>query len=166
MPMWVDSLLRKLSPVKVVLLSLFTALLAFVLLGIRDTKRVDSLNPVITHACEGFLPDIFDSTKLNSRLGRKTEIGLLDLREPIRVQECAKAARDQFSRLVVQSVAIGLGMAVVLAGLARSGARRRDESASGDSPPIADQLQKLVQLHDTGGLSDDEFAAAKRTLLG
>lgn len=77
-----------------------------------------------------------------------------------------KAARDRFSTLIVLSVAIGLGMTVVLAGLARSAARKRIDPVVASNSLIADELQKLVQLHDSGGLSDDEFAAAKRTLLG
>ena len=31
---------------------------------------------------------------------------------------------------------------------------------------LADQLKQLTELHDSGSLSDSEFAAAKRHLLG
>jgi hypothetical protein len=31
---------------------------------------------------------------------------------------------------------------------------------------MADQLQQLADLHDSGVLSDEEFAAAKAKLLG
>ena len=140
------------------------ALLAFVLLGVRDTKRVDSLNPETTFTCDGFFPDIRHSTELKPPHRRPGQTGLTDLRPAIRVQECALAARDQFSTLAVESIAIGFGMALVLAGLARSGAGRRNDS-SGTSPPLADQLDKLVKLHGSGDLSDEEFAAAKRSLL-
>ena len=48
-------------------------------------------------------------------------------------------------------------------------------SAYAPPPPAArgsasdssvDDLNRLVELHDSGGLSDDEFAAAKAKLLG
>jgi hypothetical protein len=32
--------------------------------------------------------------------------------------------------------------------------------------PLGDQLTKLAQLHEQGALTDDEFQAAKRQLLG
>jgi hypothetical protein len=41
----------------------------------------------------------------------------------------------------------------------------RGGQASGDSDVLG-QLTKLVQLHDSGALTDDEFSAAKARLLG
>ncbi|MGH3208842.1 MAG: SHOCT domain-containing protein [Trebonia sp.] len=41
----------------------------------------------------------------------------------------------------------------------------RAEQASGDSDVLG-QLTKLVQMHDSGALTDDEFSAAKARLLG
>ena len=32
--------------------------------------------------------------------------------------------------------------------------------------PISEQLKQLTALHEDGSLTDDEFAAAKRKLLG
>jgi hypothetical protein len=163
--MWVDSLLRKLSPFTVLLLSLASAMIAFALLGVRDTNRVYSVNPTVTYRCAGFIPDIRKSTELQLSVP-PIEAGSDEIRAAIAVQECARAARDQFPTLLLQSLAIGLGMAVVLAGLARSGARRRPESPQPvNTPDLADQLSKLVHLHESGGLSDDEFATAKRSLL-
>lgn len=34
------------------------------------------------------------------------------------------------------------------------------------APPLAGELERLAELHRSGGLSDAEFAAAKRALLG
>jgi hypothetical protein len=66
-----------------------------------------------------------------------------------------------------ETLAVGFLALVILAGLTRSGARRHNAPpVSGSAPLIADQLQKLVQLHGAGDLSDDEFARAKRPLLG
>jgi hypothetical protein len=38
--------------------------------------------------------------------------------------------------------------------------------AQGAEPGMADQLQQLADLHASGVLSDEEFAAAKAKLLG
>jgi hypothetical protein len=38
--------------------------------------------------------------------------------------------------------------------------------AQSAEPGMADQLQQLADLHDSGVLSDEEFAAAKAKLLG
>jgi hypothetical protein len=53
-------------------------------------------------------------------------------------------------------------------------ASRQDQPAPPQyvSPPPAstggevDELSRIVQMHDSGGLSDDEFTAAKAELLG
>jgi hypothetical protein len=41
----------------------------------------------------------------------------------------------------------------------------RGGQASGD-PDVLGQLTKLVQMHDSGALTDEEFSAAKARLLG
>jgi hypothetical protein len=41
----------------------------------------------------------------------------------------------------------------------------RAGQASGD-PDVLGQLTKLVQMHDSGALTDEEFSAAKARLLG
>jgi Short C-terminal domain len=43
-----------------------------------------------------------------------------------------------------------------------------EQQAAGPAPAEdpAMQIQKLAQLHDTGALSDEEFAAAKAKILG
>lgn len=41
----------------------------------------------------------------------------------------------------------------------------RSGQASGDSDVLG-QLTKLVQMHDSGALTDEEFSAAKARLLG
>ena len=41
----------------------------------------------------------------------------------------------------------------------------RAGQASGD-PDVLGQLTKLVQMHDSGALTDEEFSAAKSRLLG
>jgi putative oligomerization/nucleic acid binding protein len=41
----------------------------------------------------------------------------------------------------------------------------RSGQASGDSDVLG-QLTKLVQMHDSGALTDEEFSAAKAQLLG
>jgi hypothetical protein len=38
--------------------------------------------------------------------------------------------------------------------------------AQAPAPDLTAQLQQLAQLHESGVLSDDEFAAAKQKLLG
>ena len=50
-------------------------------------------------------------------------------------------------------------------------AHRPEESEAAPAPPPApasdtDQLQQLAQLHASGALTDDEFAAAKAKILG
>jgi hypothetical protein len=39
-------------------------------------------------------------------------------------------------------------------------------SSSGSAGDLGDGLEKLVKLHKSGGLSDAEFAKAKKKLLG
>jgi putative oligomerization/nucleic acid binding protein len=40
------------------------------------------------------------------------------------------------------------------------------EPAPAAGPSIADQLNQLVELHNQGALTDEEFAAAKASVLG
>ena len=40
------------------------------------------------------------------------------------------------------------------------------KAASSDSPDVSDQIKKLSNLHDQGILTDDEFSAKKKQLLG
>jgi hypothetical protein len=46
----------------------------------------------------------------------------------------------------------------------------QDETASRSAPPsaesVADELKAVTDLHKSGALSDEEFAAAKRKILG
>jgi hypothetical protein len=42
---------------------------------------------------------------------------------------------------------------------------QRAGQSSGD-PDVLGQLTKLVQMHDSGALTDEEFSAAKSRLLG
>lgn len=42
----------------------------------------------------------------------------------------------------------------------------RGAQASAASPDVLGQLSQLVQMHDSGALTDEEFAAAKARLLG
>lgn len=60
-------------------------------------------------------------------------------------------------------VAIGLfvGLVVLLLSAATSSAQRPPSS-----PDPVDKLKELAELHAAGSLSDEEFAAAKRRLLG
>jgi Short C-terminal domain len=39
-------------------------------------------------------------------------------------------------------------------------------AAGGADPTLSDQLNQLTSMHESGVLSDEEFAAAKRKLLG
>jgi hypothetical protein len=44
--------------------------------------------------------------------------------------------------------------------------RRRTSLQAGTTLSTADEVAKLVELHKSGSLSDEEFAAAKRKVLG
>lgn len=73
-----------------------------------------------------------------------------------------------------------LAVGAVAAGVAPGPGHRRDEPDGDDPrapsryvapPPVStggevDELSRLVQMHDSGALSDDEFTAAKAQLLG
>jgi Short C-terminal domain len=52
---------------------------------------------------------------------------------------------------------------------ARISALERSQAEPGPpaaaTPPVLDQLARLVTLHDKGALSDEEFAAAKAKVL-
>ena len=50
----------------------------------------------------------------------------------------------------------------------RRGRASRPAAPPGGQPdtPISEQLKQLTALHEDGSLTDDEFAAAKRKLLG
>jgi hypothetical protein len=41
-----------------------------------------------------------------------------------------------------------------------------ERSAGSSSPSLADELQKLVDLRNSGALTEEEFQAAKKQLLG
>jgi hypothetical protein len=43
--------------------------------------------------------------------------------------------------------------------------RRRASLEAGSAPSAADEIAKLVELHKSGALSDEEFAAAKRKAI-
>ena len=51
----------------------------------------------------------------------------------------------------------------------QEGYEEEEYAAPAEAPPEEDltsQLQQLADLHESGALSDDEFAAAKQKLLG
>ena len=67
-----------------------------------------------------------------------------------------------------------LAVGAAAAGVPATGAARRAASPVATSyvapPPVStggeiDELSRLVQMHDNGALSDDEFTAAKAQLL-
>ncbi len=60
-------------------------------------------------------------------------------------------------RLILGALLAGTGYA-----FGRSSGRRSDEARRAGAP----DLDRLVELHAQGELTDDEFAAAKRKLLG
>jgi hypothetical protein len=67
-----------------------------------------------------------------------------------------------------------LAVGAATAGVAYGAGRRRTERSPPRyvAPPPAstagevDELSRLVQMHDSGALTDEEFAAAKAQLLG
>lgn len=67
--------------------------------------------------------------------------------------------------LVLISLFVGL-LVLIFAG--SSASDRRPSLPAGDTPPTSgvDQLKELADLHARGALSDEEFTAAKRRLLG
>ena len=167
--MWVDSLLRRLSPAVVVLLGVLAALVSLALLGLRDATRVDSFNHKITWHCQGVFPDILHST---ARVPRPDSPRLVTAAaiDRERRQQCAVAARDRLAGVLLMSAGIGIATMVVLAGFARTTAKRsaatvERSAATFESPTIADQLERLARLHLAGDLTDEEFAAAKRSLV-
>jgi Short C-terminal domain len=48
----------------------------------------------------------------------------------------------------------------------RKASRRAAKVAAEPPPVVADELAKLARLHDSGALSDEEFEAQKKLLLG
>jgi hypothetical protein len=74
-------------------------------------------------------------------------------------------------RLLFGALAAGLGYAAGRS-RARAGSQVAAENATGDAAASAAEedrvakLRDLADLHERGELSDDEFSAAKRELLG
>jgi hypothetical protein len=56
----------------------------------------------------------------------------------------------------------GMDLAAAIQQAAGAAAGRQAQPAAGD---VAGQIEKLSRLHDSGSLTDEEFAAAKRKLL-
>lgn len=151
--------IRHFSKSQVVQISLGVALVAVVVLGMRGFGYEHSgarhprigLNPrppddpPFHVDCDAIISEIFHSSEPN----------------------CATLAREKVPGLIIESLAAGLVVLVILVGLSRSNGRRTIESPISDSSSdVADQLARFAQLHRSGDLSDDEFAAAKRSLLG
>ena len=70
---------------------------------------------------------------------------------------------DPFGLLI--AVALGLLAVWLVVGLFRAPSGATSASAS-TSPDSLASLRDLSEMHDRGSLTDDEFAAAKRKLLG
>lgn len=74
--------------------------------------------------------------------------------------------------MLVAGMKMGQKQASQAAALKQQGAaeaQQKMEQASAATSPQTDvtvQLQKLAELHKSGVLSDEEFAAAKKNLLG
>ena len=51
-------------------------------------------------------------------------------------------------------------------GGAQQAVHRRPRRAAAPDTPISEQLKQLTGLHEDGSLTDEEFAAAKKKLLG
>jgi uncharacterized membrane protein len=67
---------------------------------------------------------------------------------------------------IVPAVLIGLGIVWLVVALSGGSRRSAPMPAVGTSGEGVDRLKELSDMHDRGALSDDEFAAAKRKLLG
>ncbi len=67
-----------------------------------------------------------------------------------------------FFPLMLLGLVVVVVLVVLLAGPSR-GATPQGPRPSGDAPA---GLRELVEMHDRGALTDDEFSAAKRKLLG
>lgn len=151
--------IRRLSKSHAIQIGLGIALVTAVLLGIRSFGYEHSgrsyprigLNPkppdgpTFHVSCDPIISEIFHASDPN----------------------CHSIATEKVPGLLIQSLAVGLVALAILLGLARSSWGRPIEPATPDSSSqIAAQLERLVLLRQSGDLSDDEFAAAKRSLLG
>ena len=151
--------IRRLSKSQAIQLSLGIALVTAVLLGLRGFGYEHSgfrpraiglgprppADPPFHVSCDALISEIFHSSDPN----------------------CHFIAREKLPGLLVQGVVVGLVALAVLVGLARSGWDRAIEPAVPDgSSQMAAQLERLALLRQSGDLSDEEFAAAKRSLLG
>ena len=67
-------------------------------------------------------------------------------------------------RLVGAALVGGLGFAAGRASKGPAGAAPADQPAA--APDLAEKLKELADLHASGALTDEEFAAAKAKLIG
>ena len=144
-------LLGKVSPLRVILFGVGAALVALVVLGTRVSFGFEvgeggprlGQKPIPAHhvTCDGVIPTMLQS---DSSL-------------------CRSMAEDKLPGVLIESIAIGLAVSLIYTGISMSGTRR---TGGPTGPLLADQLQKLVHLHESDQLSDEEFAAAKQALLG
>ncbi len=67
---------------------------------------------------------------------------------------------------IVPAVLIGLGIVWLLVALFGGTGRNAPTTVPGPTADGVDRLRELSEMRDRGALSDDEFAAAKRKLLG
>ena len=99
----------------------------------------------------------------------------VDLADPTRlkiewddVQTNAQTAKEQAEQMA-EMMKGGAGATAQGAGMDFGAAIQQAAGASQQAKPAADdvaeQIEKLSQLHDSGSLSDEEFADAKRKLL-
>lgn len=142
-----------------VLISLGIAVVTLVLLGMRSfgyeqegfRPRAIGLNPrppadpPVHVSCDAVISEVFHSSG----------------------PTCHLMAREKVPGLVIQSLVVGVLALAILVGLSWSAWHRPpNQPAQDSSPQIAAQLERLAELRRSGDLSDEEFAAAKRSLLG
>lgn len=66
---------------------------------------------------------------------------------------------------IVPAILIGLGIVWLVVALSGGSGRSAPTTPVGPAEGV-DRLRELSEMHDRGALSDDEFAAAKRRMLG
>ena len=112
---------------------------------------------------------------LKDRLKRKAKQKVhQEAKKQARVQVNKAARREGAPKLLKTAAAGGAGY---YAGEKVSESRQADQGpatqgesytappAAGSGPDTVAQLQQLAQLHDSGALTDEEFASAKQKLL-
>jgi hypothetical protein len=143
----------------------------------HSTSSNCTLNLVVS--AEGLEPTPVEHTTMAS-VKRWPSPGMtlpvtVDLADPTRlkiqwedVQTNAQTAKQQAEQMA-EMMKGGAGATSQGAGMDLSAAIQQAAGAGQQAKPAADdvaeQIEKLSQLHDSGSLSDEEFADAKRKLL-